>query len=81
MAPVQLVFDRFYRAPSSRSAPGSGLGLALVREIALGHGGTVAAEPAPGGGTVLRLTIPARPPSRRSLNPKLTPGVNDRWCQ
>jgi two-component system sensor histidine kinase MprB len=65
---LPLVFDRFYRAPSSRAAPGSGLGLALVREIALGHGGTVAAEPAPGGGAMLRLTLPTRPPSRRILD-------------
>jgi two-component system, OmpR family, sensor histidine kinase MprB len=65
---LPLVFDRFYRAPSSRSAPGSGLGLAVVREIALGHGGTVAAEPAPGGGAVLRLTLPVSP-SSHGLNP------------
>jgi two-component system, OmpR family, sensor histidine kinase MprB len=52
------VFDRFYRASSSRSAPGSGLGLAVVREIAHGHGGTISAEPAPDGGTVMRLTLP-----------------------
>ena len=57
---LPFVFDRFYRASSSRSAPGSGLGLAVVREIALWHRGTVAAEPAPGGGTVMRLTFPVR---------------------
>jgi two-component system sensor histidine kinase MprB len=61
---LPLVFDRFYRAPSSRSAPGSGLGLAVVREIALGHGGTVIAEPAPGSGAVLRLTLPVSPRSQ-----------------
>jgi two-component system, OmpR family, sensor histidine kinase MprB len=58
---LPFVFDRFYRAPSARSAPGSGLGLAVVREIVTGHGGTVAAEPAPGGGTTMRLTLPLRP--------------------
>ena len=61
---LPFVFDRFYRAPSSRSAPGSGLGLAVVREIALGHGGTVTADPAPGGGTVMRLQ-PLRPSRAR----------------
>jgi two-component system sensor histidine kinase MprB len=55
---LPFVFDRFYRALSSRSAPGAGLGLAVVREIALGHGGEVAAEPARGGGTLIRLTLP-----------------------
>ncbi len=55
---LPFVFDRFYRAVSSRSAPGSGLGLAVVREIAVGHGGTVTARPAPRGGTTMRLTLP-----------------------
>ena len=55
---LPFVFDRFYRALSSRSAPGAGLGLAVVQEIALGHGGAVAAEPAPGGGTLMRFTLP-----------------------
>jgi two-component system, OmpR family, sensor histidine kinase MprB len=66
-ADLPLVFDRFYRAPSSRSAPGSGLGLAVVREIAHGHGGTITAESAPGGGALLRLTLPARTPPACSL--------------
>jgi two-component system, OmpR family, sensor histidine kinase MprB len=55
---LPFVFDRFYRALSSRSAPGSGLGLAVVREIAVSHGGTIAAERAPHGGTIMRLTLP-----------------------
>ncbi len=58
---LPLVFDRFYRALSSRSAPGSGLGLAVVREIAGWHGGTIAAESAPDDGTVMRLTLPCEP--------------------
>jgi two-component system sensor histidine kinase MprB len=53
------VFDRFYRAPSARGLPGSGLGLAIVKHVADAHGGTVVAEAAPGGGTLLRLTLPA----------------------
>ena len=53
------VFDRFYRAASARGMPGSGLGLAIVRQIAEAHGGSVAAEPAPGGGALLRLEVPA----------------------
>jgi two-component system sensor histidine kinase MprB len=57
------VFDRFYRATAARSLPGSGLGLAIVREIAEAHGGSVAAEEAPGGGALLRLRLPTRPNS------------------
>jgi two-component system sensor histidine kinase MprB len=52
------VFDRFFRADSARGRPGSGLGLAIVRQVAEGHGGTVAAEAADGGGTLLRLRLP-----------------------
>jgi len=62
---LPFVFDRFYRAPSSRAAPGSGLGLAVVREIAVWHGGEIAAEPASanlrdGRGTLMRMTLPVR---------------------
>jgi two-component system, OmpR family, sensor histidine kinase MprB len=58
---IPFVFDRFYRALSSRSAPGSGLGLAVVHDIVAGHGGTIAAEPAPDGGAIMRLTLPCQP--------------------
>jgi len=53
------VFDRFYRAPAARAMPGSGLGLAIVRRVVDAHGGTVALEPAPGGGTIARIHLPA----------------------
>jgi two-component system sensor histidine kinase MprB len=52
------VFDRFYRATAARGCAGSGLGLAIVRQVAEGHGGTVHAEAAPGGGARLRLALP-----------------------
>jgi two-component system, OmpR family, sensor histidine kinase MprB len=55
------VFDRFYRAPAARGLPGSGLGLAIVKQVAETHGGTVAAEPADGGGTQMRLRRNGRP--------------------
>jgi two-component system sensor histidine kinase MprB len=60
-----LVFDRFYRSAAARSMPGAGLGLAIVREVAEAHGGTVAAENADDGGAVLRLSLngAARPAS------------------
>jgi two-component system sensor histidine kinase MprB len=64
IAPADLphVFDRFYRASSARGVPGSGLGLAIVRQVAEGHGGTVRAEAAPGGGTLMRLRLPTWSP-------------------
>jgi len=62
IAPADLphVFDRFYRAPSARGVPGSGLGLSIVRQVAERHGGTVRAEAPPGAGTLIRLWIPGR---------------------
>ena len=61
-ADLPLVFDRFYRAPSARGVPGSGLGLSIVRQVAERHGGTVRAEAAPGAGTLIRLWLPGRAP-------------------
>jgi two-component system sensor histidine kinase MprB len=51
------VFDRFYRGAEARGRPGSGLGLAIVRQVVDQQGGTVAAEPAPGGGTLMRIRL------------------------
>ena len=52
-----LVFDRFYRSAAARAMPGAGLGLAIVREVAEAHGGTVTAENAGDGGAVVRLSL------------------------
>jgi two-component system sensor histidine kinase MprB len=54
---LPYVFDRFYRARSARGLPGSGLGLAIVRQVAESHGGTVVAEQAEGGGTLMRFRL------------------------
>ena len=54
---LPYVFDRFYRATSARVLPGSGLGLAIVRQVAQAHGGTVVAERAEGGGTLMRFRL------------------------
>ena len=54
------VFQPFFRVDKSRSREmgGVGLGLALVREIALLHSGTVTVEPADEQGTVFTVTLP-----------------------
>jgi two-component system sensor histidine kinase MprB len=52
------VFDRFFRGAEARGRPGSGLGLAIVRQVADQQGGSVAAEVADGGGTLMRLRLP-----------------------
>jgi two-component system, OmpR family, sensor histidine kinase BaeS len=57
-AHLPLVFDRFYRADGSRSRAtgGAGLGLAIVRQVVLAHGGRVTAE-SDGLGKGTRFTV------------------------
>lgn len=52
------VFGRFYQSDTSRSGQGTGLGLAMVREIAVFHGGTVQVESAPGQGSKFIFSMP-----------------------
>jgi signal transduction histidine kinase len=53
------VFERFYRSDGARHAAGSGLGLAIAREMIQRHGGTIAADSPPAGGTRVWFEIPA----------------------
>jgi signal transduction histidine kinase len=57
---VEELFEPFRRGPVDRTAgtPGSGLGLSIVRAVVLAHGGTVAAEPVPGGGLAVTVHLP-----------------------
>ena len=56
----EKIFEPFYRLPATReSGRGSGLGLALVRQIALRHGGNAVCLPADGGGSRFRIDLPA----------------------
>lgn len=56
------VFQRFHRVRGvlSRSHEGTGIGLALVSELARLHGGTVRAESRPGAGTTITVALPKR---------------------
>lgn len=60
IAPQHLprVFDRFYRADPSRSAAGTGLGLALVKSIVDLHGGSAKIVSNPGPGTTVTIAFP-----------------------
>jgi two-component system, OmpR family, sensor histidine kinase RstB len=51
----ERLFSPFYRIPGSRAAKGSGLGLALVRQIARRHGGDVSYDPEQGSSFTVSL--------------------------
>ncbi|MBY8880965.1 sensor histidine kinase [Actinacidiphila acidipaludis] len=55
------VFERFWRSPSARSLPGSGLGLSIVARTVQQSGGEVTLAPAAGGGTLAVLMLPGAP--------------------
>jgi signal transduction histidine kinase len=56
----EKIFEPFYRLPgSAESGRGSGLGLALVRQIARSHGGDALCLAADGGGGRFRVVLPA----------------------
>ncbi|KMS69251.1 histidine kinase [Streptomyces viridochromogenes] len=55
------VFDRFWRSPSARALPGSGLGLSIVARTVEQAGGQVTLARAEGGGTVATVRLPGAP--------------------
>jgi signal transduction histidine kinase len=56
----ERIFEPFYRVKreGDSESPGAGLGLALVRQIAGHHGGSVAYREREGGGAVFEVTLP-----------------------
>ncbi|GAA2269838.1 two-component sensor histidine kinase [Streptomyces ruber] len=58
---LPYVFDRFWRSPSARALPGSGLGLSIVARTVRQSGGEVALARAEGGGTVATVRLPGAP--------------------
>lgn len=56
---IATIFDRFQRADRDRHRPGFGLGLSLVREITLAHGGRVEVQSEPDKGTRFTVHLPA----------------------
>ncbi len=56
---IDRIFDRFYRVDPSRDRQtgGHGLGLAIAREIAAAHSGSIDARPASHGGACLRVLL------------------------
>ncbi|MBI5947840.1 MAG: PAS domain-containing protein [Chloroflexi bacterium] len=54
------VFERFYKADTSRATGGVGLGLAIVKHLVRAHGGSVEAASAPGKGATFTVTLPRK---------------------
>ena len=56
---IPYIFDRFYRADSSRNSKkgGSGLGLAITKKIIEDHNGTIDVRSTPGKGTCISFTL------------------------
>ena len=63
---LKRMFQRFYRGDPSRvrsARSGSGLGLSIVQQIAVNHGGRVEARNHPDGGACLELLLPKEHPA------------------
>jgi two-component system NtrC family sensor kinase len=60
MSPEELghLFERFWRSEKVQDLPGSGLGMALAREVVELHGGTIEVKSAPGQGTTVTIWLP-----------------------
>ena len=60
---IGRIWDRLFRVDSSRAERGLGLGLSLVRAIAVAHQGRVAVESTPGRGSSFLLSLPLEGPA------------------
>lgn len=54
----ELIFDNLYRSQDARDIPGRGLGLSLVQQIVLLHGGRIGVRSRPQTGTVFTVWLP-----------------------
>ncbi len=70
------IFERFYRADRARTRTdgGSGIGLAVVRQLIEAHGGRVWAESQPGKGTTFSFVLPAAKPDTPATGRPLEDG-------
>lgn len=58
---LDRLFERFHQVPGAapRTAPGAGIGLALVADLVDAHGGQVTVDSTPGRGSTFTVTVPA----------------------
>lgn len=57
-ADLPHIYTRFWRADASRSLPGNGLGLALVKAIVTSYGGRLHCDSVPGQGSAFTVVLP-----------------------
>jgi len=73
-ADLERIFERFATGAPAVGRRGTGLGLALVRAVADGHGGEVRAQSTPGLGSKFELLLPVAP----AAIPAAAPQASDR---
>jgi len=68
---IEHVFDYFYRVDSSRTkaSGGTGLGLALVKQMVLAHGGKIKAESKLGQGSTFTVVLPIALHQKDTVSP------------
>jgi signal transduction histidine kinase len=74
---IERIFERFQRVDPARSrkSGGGGLGLAIARQIALAHGGTLTASNRPGGGACFLLCLPRAQGTEPGRTDAVTPSA------
>lgn len=79
-----LIFERFFRADTARNSKdgGSGIGLAISKQIVLMHGGTIAAASSDLGGARFEVCFPTTSTSKRkNANDSLDQMSKDRYIR
>jgi signal transduction histidine kinase len=73
-ADLQKVFDRFFRANQKTSVAGTGLGMAIVKEIMTLHDGEIVVKSVYGQGTAVTLLFPISKQMKLPIAPALAAG-------
>jgi signal transduction histidine kinase/DNA-binding response OmpR family regulator/ligand-binding sensor domain-containing protein len=75
IAPEHLphIFDRFYRVDETHTTEGTGIGLALTKELVELHHGTIAVKSTPGKGSVFTVVLPVEKGAYRADEISETP--------
>lgn len=70
----ETIFERFRRGAEARPGEGVGVGLAIARDIAVRHLGTLTVGESPAGGARFRATLPCDSPTAPAPDPVVVPG-------